>query len=309
MRIEPFAAAFVMAALAMPAAAQKKMTPEELVKLHLQALTAGVPVPREQARDVKGAVAAVTPARAAGLLPGTFRLTSRPTGARLNLHFGTDLYEGETFSAEGDQVDIANAQPRTGSRSAVGNFVARNRVIVSEGLIGGVLNARWPLHDVAARKAKLWYDGLKALSGRELHRMRYRARDNQGSLEVELYFDPATYRHVATVYASSQSQQLGGTPETSSQQADMYFRIEERFGRFEAIGDLTLPKSWSLRFERSGNSANEWKYDMTVQTVEVSGPQRPTPNTQYPTPKAISANEVFWALGVGRWELASAGAL
>jgi hypothetical protein len=275
MRNEACVTAFVLAALAIPDAAQKKMTPEELVKLHVQALTAGVPVPREQARDVKGAVAAVTPARAAGLLPGTFRLTSGPSGARLNLQFGTDLYEGETFSLEGDKVDIANAQPRTGSRSAVGNFVARNRVIVSEGLIGGVLNARWPLLDIAGRKPKLAYDGLKTLSGRELHKLRYRARDNQGSLEVELYFDPATYRHVATVYATSQSQQLGATPETSSQQADMYFKIEERFGRFEPAGDVTLPRTWSLRFERSGNTANEWKYDMTVQAIDVSGSQAP----------------------------------
>ena len=81
-RVAACAAVFVMAALAIPAA--QKMTPEELVKLHLQAVTAGVPVPREQARDVKGTVAAVTPARAAGLLPGTFRLTSGATSARLN---------------------------------------------------------------------------------------------------------------------------------------------------------------------------------------------------------------------------------
>jgi len=269
-----FAAALTLAAITTAQTAQK-MTPEDLVKLHIQALTAGVAVPRDQARDVKGTVAAIAPARAAGLLPGTFRLSSGATNARLNLHFGTDLYEGETFTFEGDKVDIANAQPRTGSRSAVGNFVARNRVIVSEGLIGGVLNARWPLLDTAARKPKLAYDGLKTLAGRELHRLRYRAKDNQGSLEVELYFDPATYRHVASVYATSQSQQLGATPELSSQQGDMYFRIEERFGRFEQVGGVTLPKTWSLRFERSGNTANEWKYDMTVQTVEVTGPQGP----------------------------------
>jgi hypothetical protein len=264
-------AAALAVAFALPGAAQKKMVPEELVKLHLQALTAGVPVPRELGIDAKGTVAAVTPARASGLLPGTFQLTSGATGGRLHMHFGTDLYEGETFTVDGDKVDIANAQPRTGSRSAVGNFVARHWVIVSEGLIGGVLNARWPLHDIAARKPKLWYDGLKTLSGRELHKMRYRAKDNQGSLEVELYFDPATYRHVASVYATSQSQQLAATPELSSQQADQYFRIEERFGRFETAGDFTVPKSWSLRFERSGNSANEWKYDMSVQTIGVSG--------------------------------------
>jgi len=260
------AGVMVVAAVALvPAAA--KMTPEELVKLHLQALSAGVPVPREVSREVKGPVAAITPAREAGLLPGNFTLTSGPGKSRLELHFGTDRYEGETFALDGDKVEIANAQPKTGSRSAVGNFVARNRVIVSEGLIGGVLNTRWPLLDVAGRRAKLTYDGLKSLGGRELHRLRYRAKDNQGSLDVELYFDPATYRHVATVYSTSQAQALGATPETSSQESDMYFQIEERFGRFEQAGGLTVPKTWSLRYERSGNTANEWKYDMTVQSI------------------------------------------
>src|SRR5688500_19819871 len=49
---------------------------EELVKLHVQALTAGAAVPREQGRDVKGGVVAVTPAKAAGQLAGDFQLTS-----------------------------------------------------------------------------------------------------------------------------------------------------------------------------------------------------------------------------------------
>jgi hypothetical protein len=236
-------------------------------------LTAGVAPPPEQARNVKGAVSAVTPARAAGLLPGTFTLSSGSTGSRLIMRFDTDRYEGEAFTLEGGKVDIANADPRNGSRSAIGNFLARNLVIVSEGLLGGTLNTRWPLLDVAGRQARMNYDGLKTLGGRELHRLRYRAKDKQGSLEVELYFDPATYRHVASVYSSSQAQALGATIETSSQQADQYYRIEERFGRFEQIGTVTLPRSWSIRFERSGNTANEWKYDLTVQTIEVTGPQ------------------------------------
>jgi hypothetical protein len=255
-----------------PRMAAQKLTPEALVKLHLQALTSGTMPAREESRDIKGAVSAMTPARAAGQLGGTFRFSSGATSVRLNLQFGTDRYEGETFTAEGDKVDVAMADPRNGSRSAIGNFVARNRVIVGEGLIGGVLNRRWPLLDIAGRQPKLWYDGLKNLGGRDLHRLRYRAKDNQGSLEVELYFDPATYRHAASVYSSSQAQALGGTIESSSQQADQYSRIEERFGKFEQIGTLTLPRSWSIRFERTGNTANEWKYDMTVQTVEVTAP-------------------------------------
>ena len=66
--------------LVTPGAAQK-MTPEALVEAaHLQALTAGVPAPANSGSTLKGAVSAVTPARAAGLLPGTFRLTSGATG-------------------------------------------------------------------------------------------------------------------------------------------------------------------------------------------------------------------------------------
>jgi hypothetical protein len=268
------AAVALLAAVAIvPANTAQKMTPEDLVKLHIQGLTAGAVAPPEQARNVKGAVSAVTPARAAGLLPGTFTLSSGSTGSRLVMRFDTDRYEGEAFTFEGGKVDIANADPRNGSRSAIGNFLARNLVIVSEGLLGGTLNTRWPLLDVAGRQPRMNYDGLKTLGGRELHRLRYRAKDKQGSLEVELYFDPATYRHMASVYSTSQAQALGGTIESSSQQADQYYRIEERFGRFEQIGTLTLPRSWSIRFERSGNTANEWKYDLTVQTIEVTGSQ------------------------------------
>ena len=267
-------AALLAAAAIVPAiTVAQKMTPEELVKLHVQGLTAGVATPAGQAREVKGAVNAETPARAAGLLPGTFMLSSGATGSRLIMRFDTDRYEGEAFTLDGGKVDIANADPRNGSRSAIGNFLARNLVIVSEGLLGGTLNTRWPLLDIAARRPRMTYDGLKMLAGRELHRLRYRAQDKQGSLEIDLYFDPATYRHVASVYSSSQAQALGATIESSSQQSDQYYRIEERFGRFEQIGTLTLPRSWSIRFERSGNTANEWKYDLAVQTIEVTGPQ------------------------------------
>jgi len=254
-------------------AAEQKLTPEQLVTLHLQALTAGAPLPRQPGRDAKGTVAVTMPAKAAGQLAGTFQLASNPAGSRFTMKFDSDLYEGEAFTAAGAKVEVANSQPRTGSRSAIGSFVARYSVIVSEGLLGGVLNTRWPLLDVSGRQAKLGYDGLKELGGRELHRLRYRARNNQGALEVYLFFDPKTYRHVASVYSTSQAQGLGATIESSSQQADLFFRIEERFGRFDEVGGLTLPRSWSLRYERTGNTADEWKYDMTVQTIEAVASQ------------------------------------
>jgi hypothetical protein len=246
----------------------EKITGEQLLKLHAQSVFGAAAPAADQTRDIRGACTTMTPARATGQLAGTFRFVSGATSSKFTLQFSTDLYEGETFTVEGEQVEIGFAQPRTSSRSAVGTFVARNRVIVGEGLFGGALNGRWALFRVADRKPKLTYDGLKKLDGRDLHRLRYRAKDKQGDLEVALYFEPDTYRHVASVYTSSQAQGMGTTIESSSQEADIHFKMEERFADFVTMGGMTLPKTWRIRYERSGNTANEWRYDLTVQSID-----------------------------------------
>lgn len=259
------AVAFVVLISCGAVMAAPKLTPEELVKRHLQALTGGAAIAPAQSRDFRGVCATTTPAKAAGQLAGAFRLSSTPQSARFTLEFKSDLYEGENFSVDGDQVEIGFAQPRTTLRSALGTFVARNLVIVGEGLFGGVLNARWPLLRTTERQPKLGYDGMKKLSGRDLHRLRYRAKEKQGGLVVHLYFEPDTYRHVASVYTSTQAQAMGTTIESSSQQSDTHFRLEEHFSDFQQVGGLMVPKAWTVRYERSGNTATEWKYELSVQ--------------------------------------------
>ena len=156
----------------------------------------------------------------------------------------------------------------TSSRSAVGIFLWVNKAIVGEGLIGGVLNARWPLLDLAARDAKVSYDGLKKMGGRDLHRLRYRAKAAAGPLDVLIFIEPETYRHVATIYTTSQAQGMGPTPEASSQQHELVYRLEESFSDFERFGQVTLPKTWTLRYERSGNTTSEWKYELKLESFE-----------------------------------------
>jgi hypothetical protein len=55
------------------------------------------------------------------------------------------------------------------------------------------------------------------------------------------------------------------------------------------IGNVTLPRSWSIRFERSGNTANEWKYDLTVQTIEGGGAtaSQPADEPLFIDPRAV----------------------
>src|SRR5688500_14771404 len=86
--------------------AAPKLTPEELVKLHLQALTGGAPIAPAQSRAFHGVCATTTPAKATGQLAGTFRLSSTPQSVHFTLQFKSDLYEGENFSVNGGRVEI-----------------------------------------------------------------------------------------------------------------------------------------------------------------------------------------------------------
>ena len=261
----------------------QKLTAEQLVSEHLAVSLPAASGAGDQRLEVRGSCATTSPARAAGQLVGTFRLASGGESSRLTLRFDNDRYEGEDVTFEAGEVEIGFAQPRTSSRSALGNFLAVNRVIVGEGMLGGVLNARWPLRHLSRRQAKVQYDGMKKLHGRDLHRLRYRAKQGQRSLEIHLYFEPDTYRHVASVYATSQTQALGFGPESSSRESDQHFRLEETFSDFVPVGDQMLPRSWTLRYERSANTSTEWKYELTVESVDDR--QVPTRQALFEAPR------------------------
>ena len=245
-----------------------KPTADEIVRMHLSEGLNGAVLATGQMRDIRGGAVVTTPAKAAGALAGSFRMISTGVSSRLTMQFKTDLYESEEWGTDGQEVEIGFAQPRTSSRSAVGIFLWVNKAIVGEGLIGGALNARWPLLNLTARDARVSYDGMKKIDGRELHRLRYRAKQRQGPLDVFIFVEPETYRHVATVYTTSQAQGMGATPETSSQQQELVFRLEESFSDFERFGAVTLPKTWTLRYERSGNTTSEWKYELKLDSFE-----------------------------------------
>jgi hypothetical protein len=248
--------------------AAEKMTADELVKRHLAEALQNAALPAGQIREVRGAASVKVPAKAAGALAGSFRFTSTASSSRIAIEFKTDLYGSETWATDGQEVEIGYAQPLTNSRSALGLFLWMNKAIVGEGLLGGVLNARWPLLDVAGRRAKLSYDGVKKIGGRELHRLRYRAREKQGTLDVLIFLEPETYRHAGTIYTSSQAAGMGLTPETSSQQQELVFRLEEWFSDFERFGSIALPKVWTLSYERAGNTTSEWKYELRLENYE-----------------------------------------
>lgn len=256
----------VLGGLAAVAPAAEKMKPEEVIAHHLDAV--GSAESRAAGRSVEGSCAMTAPASGgvAGALLGRFSLRSEATQAALEMTFPSEGYPAERFSAGAEKAEVGFVQP--GRRSALGHFLSTNDLILREGLLGGVLNARWPLFDLAARGARVSSDGLKKLDGRELQRLRYRVRKGQGNLEVFLYFDPDTFRHVASVYKTSMAQSLGTTIESSSSQPDQYLQLQETFEDFQAVGGVRLPRSWTIRYETQARVTQYWKYDLVAETVE-----------------------------------------
>ena len=219
-------------------------------------------------RAVRGVGRVETRQAGKGALNGNFTLDTSPAITRLRVEFGATNYDGETFEFDGAKTTIGFSQPKLSRRSALGIFMADNDVILREGLLGGVLNAGWPLLDVSRRQAKIDTDGVKNFDGRSHYRLRYRAKSRQGDLDIALYFDARTYRHTATVYNWSRAQNLGPTIVSSSQESDVHLRLEERFGDFEPVGRLILPTTWTMDYSESANQSVFWRYTFKVSRIE-----------------------------------------
>ena len=260
------ALALVAALLPAGALAAEKMKPQEVVAHHLDAV--GPEAARAAGRNVEGSCVLAAPASGgiAGALLGRFAFESEAARFALRMKFSSQAYPAESFALEGGKGDVGFVLP--GKRSGLGNFVDAHDVILREGLLGGVLNSGWPLFGLEARGAKVGYDGLKTFEGRELHRLRYRAKKGQDTLDIFLYFDPDTFRHVASVYKASKAQSLGTRIESSSSEPDTYLQMQESFGDFKSVKGLALPTTWSIRYEMQAKVTQEWKYDLAVETLE-----------------------------------------
>jgi len=265
--MKPVRAALVLAASILPAAAgaADKMKPEEVVAHHLEAL--GAAEARTAARHVEGSCAMTAPASGgvAGALLGRFAFDAEAGRFVLSMKFPAEGYPAESLGLRDGKPEVGFVL--SGRRSALGNFLSTHDVILREGLLGGVLNAGWPLLALEERGAKVGYDGLKKLDGRELHRLRYRAKKGQDTLDVFLYFDPDTFRHVASVYKASQAQPLGTTMESSSSQSDVYLQLTETFADFKPAKGLTLPASWTIRYETQARVTQYWKYELVAEAL------------------------------------------
>jgi len=248
-----------------PVLAAEKLKPEEVIRRHLEAV--GAAEAGVSPRSIAGSCALRTLAsQVLGVLVGRFRFDSAADGSALTMQFPSDRYPKESFVFDDGRPEVGFAQP--GRRSGLARFVAANPIMLTEGLLGGVLNASWPLFNLAEGGARAKYDGLKKVEGREVHRLSYRARKGQGDLGVFLFFEPDTFRHVGSLYKTSQSQSMGTRLEQSSTMNDVYFQVQEGFSDWKAVNGVILPATWTIQYQILADTNESWKYELTADSFD-----------------------------------------
>jgi hypothetical protein len=174
-------------------------------------------------------------------------------------------YRGEQFICDGDKISVAGTYSDK-TRSEFGNFVLTQDIVLRENLLGGVWSVGWPLLDLEGRKAKIHAEGMKKIDGKELLVLRYQPSKNT-DLDIFLYFDPQTYRHMMTVYKMEPSTSVAGGETAMAGKSTRRYRIDERFSDFQTADGLTLPTHYDIRYtletESGFTKSVEWEVRAT----------------------------------------------
>jgi hypothetical protein len=255
-----FLAAFVaLTALLSGSAAQDGPPASDFVTQHLHSIGT------EQARAAvnnlvaEGTVTLQILHRGPQTWEGPATLVSEASKLASSMEFPTAFARTEGFV----RVDKRTSIARHPGWTELGNFIKVHNEILTEGLWGGTLSTGWALSHLDEHRAKLQDRGITKVGGVELRRIDYIPKKHS-DLDIHLYFEPTTFRHVMTVYLMMLTVQSidpcnnGGTrpppfcrPESRpviDAVRNVSYRLEERFGDFKNVDNLTLPTRWILRF-------------------------------------------------------------
>lgn len=281
-------------------AANPPASADELVAKHLDSIASPAIRAGQKTRVVQGPVEFKILVGGAGTLDGKAQMASDGKKLVFMMKLPNAEYRGEQFVFDGDKDKVAYSGVRQ-NRSAFGNFVFVQNAVIQEGLLGGVLTTAWPLLNLDERKPKLSFDGLKKIDGQELYDLHYRPHKNS-DLEIHLYFDPQTYRHVETIYSYSSSESFanlspstavgnaptsgslsagtsaagstqgaGGTAETAAaRQLPNRYRLTEKFSDFKIVDGVTLPTQDHIQFSQEIQNGRTTLWDWDLKGLEVA---------------------------------------
>ena len=240
-------------------AKEEKLKLEQLIAKHLASIGTPEALAATHSRSMEGKSQVIFRLGGAGLLNGKGSVVSDGHKYLIGMEFGAVNYPGDIMAFDGENLTVNLIKP--GRRSNLGDFIYQHDVLLREGLLGGAMSTAWPLLDLASRQPKLSYTGLKKIEGQSLHELKYRARKGGGDLQISLYFDPGTFRHVASRYRLVVPPAMAANPMDSANQRETVYTLDEQFGNFAAVDSLTLPHFYKLTMTMEGQNASyltEW---------------------------------------------------
>ncbi|HKE59181.1 MAG TPA: hypothetical protein VKB46_20875 [Pyrinomonadaceae bacterium] len=251
-----------------------KITVEEIIAKHLDSI--GKPEARaaNKSRIMQGSVLATIRMGGKGQSRGGSVMASQGMMSLIGLVFGPQEYSNEKAAFDGKRLTLGEFSP--GMRTKLGGFLLTHDVIFREGLLGGTLSTAWPLLNIAERAPKLKYVGTKNIDGRLTHVLRYEPRSG-GNLEIRLYFDAETFRHVRTEYQQDIAPPPVNDPAQSALQKETHLKLTEEFSDFKSEAGLVLPHDYRLQL--TFDSANDpllqdWTVVLTQFVFNQPIPQR-----------------------------------
>ena len=245
-------------------AKEPKPTSDAIISKHLDSIGSADARAAAVSRVSQGKVVFAEIIQHSLRIEGAATMLSQQRKHKCEFQFANPQYPGEQFVFDGNRELVAMVDQA--SRSRLGNFLFSQEEVLREGLFGGVLSTAWPLLNTSNTNPALKYGGLKKINGQQLYEISYvpKKRSESGDLSIRLYFDPETYHHVLTIYTVTT---LHGS-QTISDPNQTTVIVEERFGDFQPVDGLTLPRHWDIRYRvEPQNSAQEYDWDVSLTQI------------------------------------------
>lgn len=240
-------------------AVDDKITPAELIKKHLESIGSSKALASVKSVTILGTSKATFLGRGGGQADGISVLASEGKKYLVAMKFNTSDYPFEKFSYAGEDFLVGFVKP--GIRTTLGQFLLTNKTSFKRGIIGGALFPSWELLNFDENDAKLKYEGIKKVDGKNLHKLDYNPKKGS-ELNITLYFDADTFRHVRTEYTRVISARQGANVDASAGQSETRYKMVEEFSDFKEENKLNLPHTYKIFLEiltGNGTTASEWE--------------------------------------------------
>lgn len=269
MKIFKLSVLFVISLFAVSVHAQK-MKPEDILAKHLDSIGTAEDRAATKSLIAVGSAEIKIITKITNPVVGRIVIASAGMKNFWGMNLNSTDYPSEKFSYDGKNAKVGMV--RLGNRSTLGSFVQSNDLMLEQGLFGGTLSNSWAMLNAANRKAKLSFDGKKKINGKVTYVLNYLPKGG-GDIDVNLYFDAESFRHVRTEYKRVSSAGIGARPEDSTKFNENRITLTEDFSDFKPEGKLMLPHSYRISYLTTGNSKGSTEIEWTFILTEFAANQ------------------------------------